>query len=82
MNVELLAIYHGLVLGLAGGYHNVVCETDSKVALSLINEGTQQVHPYATIISKIRSFSSHPWRLSFQHTFREGNFCADWLAKF
>lgn len=81
MHAEL-AIYHGLTLAQAAGYDDVVCESDSTVALSLINEGTHDYHPYASIVNKIRGLCVHSWRLSFRHTLQEGNFCADYLAKF
>nr|KYP44684.1 hypothetical protein KK1_033798 [Cajanus cajan] len=36
---------------------------------------------YATIIARIRDFAREDWRLEFKHTLREGNSCADFLAK-
>lgn len=52
------------------------------MALNLIEKGVHRVHPYALIIDQIRSFMDLPWHLVFQHTLREGNACADWLAKY
>lgn len=52
------------------------------MALDLIETGVQHLHPYAPLIEYIRAFRSRPWQLIFRHTLREGNACADLLAKF
>lgn len=41
----------------------------------------EEVHPHATLVNHIRGIIALDWRVSFQHTLREGNECADWLAK-
>lgn len=82
LKAELLVIAHGLDLAWNAGYKDVICESYSKVALSLIEEGVQQSHPYAPIVDHIRKFVDFPWHLVFHHTLREGNQYADWLAKF
>lgn len=48
----------------------------------MISEGVPFTHPYALIVDHVRLFMQRLWRLSFNHSLREGNFCADWLAKF
>lgn len=64
------------------GYRNVICESDSKTALLMISEGVPCTHPHCPVVDRIRSFSQHQWTLSFSHSLWEGNWCADWLAKF
>lgn len=81
LNVELFAIYHGLVIAWEAGYIYVICESDSLSALSLINEGVDHFHPFALMIKGIQNLRSLQWSLTLQHTLREGNECADWLAK-
>lgn len=63
------------------GITSIICKSDSQMALQLISKGVEDFHPYAPLINRIRDFYTHPWILSFQHTLREGNFSADWLAK-
>ncbi|RZB90460.1 putative ribonuclease H protein [Glycine soja] len=81
LQAELLAILHGLNLSWDKGFRNIQCESDSKLALQLISEGRNSLHPYASIIQKIQDFKLLHWDLHFNHTFREGNMCADELAK-
>lgn len=59
----------------------LIYESNSRTALSLTLHGADHTHHYFPLISRIRSFLHHPWELSFQHEFREANYCADWLAK-
>lgn len=81
MNAGLLAIAQGLSIAWNAGHREVICETDSKIALIFITDGVSKFHPYAPLVDHIRNFSTFSWKLSFKHTFREGNVCADWLAK-
>lgn len=82
LNAELQAIAHGLELSWSRGYREVMCESNSETALALVKDGVQQTHPYAPIVDYIRSFTQKDRWLSFHHTLREGNMCADWLAKY
>lgn len=81
LNAELLAIAYGLHIAWGKGYKEVICESDSQMSLDLIAKRVLVTHPYAPLIEHIRSFISRPWKIIFQHTLREGNACADWLAK-
>lgn len=81
LNAELLAIFHGLDSAWKADYRAVVCESGSQMAFDLILKGVQSFHYYAPLINRIRDFMSMPWIMIVQHTLREGNFCADWLAK-
>ncbi|KAK2382027.1 TMV resistance protein N [Trifolium repens] len=80
---ELSAIWKGLQLAWDLGYKSIIMESDSQAALDLIaNTQQNEFHPHATLLSLIRKLTSLPWVISFAHTLREGNECADWLAKF
>lgn len=82
INAELHVIGKELQLAWDFGYREVVCESDSLIALQLmIQEGTINTHPHAALIDYIRTFKFSNWNLSFTHTLREGNACTDWLAK-
>lgn len=81
LNAELLAIYQGLKLAWQEGYAPLICESDSRSALSLIQDGVHQLHPLQAVVTSIHQLVAHPWQVTFQHVFREGNECADWLAK-
>ena len=57
LNPELQVIAKGLQLALNEWYRAVVCESDSKTTLMLIDEGVHDTHPYAPIVSDIKSLS-------------------------
>ncbi|KHN35461.1 Putative ribonuclease H protein, partial [Glycine soja] len=37
-------------------------------------------HPYTSLIHRIINFKTRQWNLTFQHIYREGNQCPDFLA--
>ncbi|KAJ1404393.1 Reverse transcriptase-like [Sesbania bispinosa] len=55
--------------------------TDSLGAAQFIVHGVPSSHRYANMVSLILNLLSRPWTASVQHVFREGNRCADLLAK-
>lgn len=61
---------------------SLICESDSQAALSLIEEGVSSVHPFAPVFDYVRSFKILARHLSFNHSLRESNSCADWLVKY
>ncbi|PNX87151.1 ribonuclease H, partial [Trifolium pratense] len=78
---EIMTIIHGLELSWANGFRNIACYSDSLQAVSLIRDGVSAFHQYANEIQKIRQLLSRDWNVVINHTFREGNACADFLAK-
>ncbi|CAL1412960.1 unnamed protein product [Linum trigynum] len=78
---ELWAFYHGLTLALKFGVNNLVIETDSQLAILLISNRHDPVHPYAALLASIRRRLAQDWLVSIVHTYREGNRAADWLSK-
>jgi hypothetical protein len=63
------------------GFNNAVIESDSAIAIGLVEHDTSPLHPYAPLIMKIRQFQNMDWIIAFHHTLREGNECANWFAK-
>jgi ribonuclease HI len=82
INAELQAIFYGLEKAWSHGCRHVKSESDCQSALKLIKEWVPTTHPYAPIIDLIKRFIDYPWFLSFHHSLREDNSCADWLAKY
>jgi ribonuclease HI len=78
---EIMAVLHGLDLCWTKGYREVICYSDSLLAVSLINKGVHPFHSFANEINKIRQLKSRAWNVLIEHTLREGNKCADVLAK-
>ncbi|XP_019447242.1 PREDICTED: uncharacterized protein LOC109350462 [Lupinus angustifolius] len=82
LHVELLAIFHGLKLVWDSGFKNVICESDSQLALSLIVNDGDKFHPQVVVIKRIKSLINLLLCLTLKHTLREGNEGVDWFAKY
>jgi ribonuclease HI len=78
---EIIAILHGLELCWDNGFRNVTCYSDSLQAVTLIKTGVSHHHQFANEIQRVRQLLSKDWNTVINHTFREGNACADLLAK-
>jgi ribonuclease HI len=78
---EIMAILHGLELCWENGFRNVTCYSDSLQAVTLIKTGVSHHHHFANEIQRVRQLLSKDWNIVINHTFREGNACADLLAK-
>ncbi|KAJ1404238.1 Ribonuclease H domain [Sesbania bispinosa] len=81
LKVELLAILHGLNIAWRDGFKTLQCFSDSKLALSLLEQPPSCFHKYASIIAQIRNLIARDWRVSFHHVCCEDNQAADFLAK-
>jgi hypothetical protein len=62
------------------GITDFVCYSDSLHSVSLINGSPLKFHIYATLIQDIKDLLNLS-NTSVLHTLREGNYCADFLAK-
>jgi ribonuclease HI len=78
---EIMAILHGLHLCWNNGYRSIVCYFDSLQAVSLIKDGVSHFHTFANEIHTIRQLLRKDWTIVIEHILREGNACADVLAK-
>lgn len=52
-----------------------------RSAMSLIDQSLNQMHQYVGILIAIWELLRRPWEAQVVHTLREGNYCADALAK-
>jgi len=77
---ELTAIHKGLRLAVDMGLEDLVCLSDSQLSVNLITEEVSKFHAYAVLIQDIKDIlACH--NFTIQHTLREGNQCADFMAK-
>ncbi|KAL5097866.1 hypothetical protein RYX36_002193 [Vicia faba] len=81
VEVELLAIQNGLTLAWNMGFRDVSCRSDCTKALSMIQDSVSHTCKYLHIIKAIEELLCRDWRVSFTHTYRESNQCADFMAK-
>lgn len=82
LHLELLAVYHGLRLAWERGARRVECQSDSLDAVTLVHSIPCSTHVYASLVWDIKDLLGRDWRVELYHTLREGNACADFLAKF
>jgi len=78
--VELTALYHGLRLAISLNFEELVCYSDSLLAMNLIKEDLNQFHVYVVLIQNIKDIMSS-LHVNLHHTLREGNHCADFMTK-
>jgi hypothetical protein len=78
---EIMAIWHGLKLCWESGYRKVLCCSDTLLAVNLIKQGVATHHRFANEVHSIRQMLDNDWEVVISHTLREGNACADVLAK-
>jgi ribonuclease HI len=77
---ELSALHQGLKLAVSLNYEELVCYSDSLLTVNLIKEDVSQFHVYVVIIQDIKDILSSR-NFSLHHSLREGNQCADFMAK-
>jgi ribonuclease HI len=77
---ELSALYQGLILAINLNYEGVTCYSDSLLTVNLIKEDLNHFHVYAVLIQNIKDLLSSR-NFSLHHSLRQGNQCADFLAK-
>ena len=80
LHAELTAIYFGMSTAKDLGISSLVCYSDSLLAISTIKEASSKFHVYVVLIHEIKTLLSQA-NVSLRHTLREGNQCADFLAK-
>ncbi|CAI0393786.1 unnamed protein product [Linum tenue] len=61
------------------GARRVEVQSDSRTAIQLIQSATE-THPHRMMIMTARQLIQRDWEVTITHTFREGNFTADFLA--
>ncbi|XP_024626732.1 uncharacterized protein [Medicago truncatula] len=80
LHAELSAISHGLKMAKDMGLAPVACYSDSILAINTIKESYSKYHVYAVLLHEIQKQLFQDGG-SLHHTLREGNQCADFLAK-
>ena len=77
---ELWALYHGLELAWAEGLRKISVAVDSTAVMTLISKEPEQFNPNRPLIKACRNYLKRAWECKIEHTYREGNQAADWLA--
>ncbi|KAF7844979.1 putative ribonuclease H protein At1g65750 family [Senna tora] len=80
LNAELWSIFCALEVAWHSGFKKVLVESDSLIAVRLINDSISLVHPCSPILARIHYWISCDWEVQVVHIHREGNRVADSLA--
>ncbi|GAU48830.1 hypothetical protein TSUD_190600 [Trifolium subterraneum] len=78
---ELMAVLHGLQICWESGFRRITCFSDSLQIVNLIRDGVSAHHRFSNEVFIIHQLLAKDWEVVIGHTFREGNACADVLAK-
>jgi ribonuclease HI len=76
-----MAVLNELQLCWENGFRRIVCCSDSLQTVNLIRDGVSVHHRFANEVLSIRQLIDRDWNVVVEHTLREGNTCADVLAK-
>lgn len=82
LEAELQAILAGTQLLHARGFSNINMESDSLLAVRLIQHGCATTHPHFGLVKEIQQGMQRLRDITISHILREGNKVADGLAKF
>ena len=79
---EATAMRDGIQAALATGCRNLIVEGDNKIVIQAIQGQIHIPWQIQTLIRDIHNLIPPSVHCLFQHTYREGNMAADWVAKF
>jgi ribonuclease HI len=75
-------IYLGLDMAWRENITHFIVESDSKIIVDMINDCCKFNGIIPTLVRRIRKLLRLSWTVQINHTWREGNRSADWLANF
>ncbi|CAN1120508.1 Putative ribonuclease H protein At1g65750 [Linum perenne] len=80
MRAELRGVIEGLQRAWGEGFRRIQARVDSQAILSLLRSGSSADHGFAVEVVALRELLERDWEVTITHTYREGNFAADYLA--
>lgn len=78
---KLMGIKTGLTVAWQLNFRDVTLETDSLEACKLVNTPGENFQIYGIILADIHALRARQWHVEVLHILREGNRCADAMAK-
>ncbi|GLT87976.1 hypothetical protein SLE2022_060240 [Rubroshorea leprosula] len=78
---ELWATRDGLLIAIHRGFNNLIVESDSKTAISMITAGSYNCHHLSTLILDCRELLCQFENVQIVHAVRECNMTADCFAR-
>ncbi|CAN1162598.1 Putative ribonuclease H protein At1g65750 [Linum perenne] len=77
---EMRGAIEGLKRTWNAGFRRVVLKMDSKAAISLLTSADMSTHQHSMEKMEFQELIRRDWEIQVEHTFREGNQTADFLA--
>ncbi|CAN1128518.1 Putative ribonuclease H protein At1g65750, partial [Linum perenne] len=77
---ELRGIVEGLKLAWDLGIRKITVQTDSRAAISILEQDMHMVRQHAALVADFHELRSRNWEVSLSHVYREANCAADYLA--
>ena len=81
VEVEFWALRDGLILASQMGINNIVVELDAKVVIDLVCASNTPNIYYTPLLNDCRTLLTWFQGMRIRHVYREGNKCADMLAR-
>ncbi|MCI21440.1 putative ribonuclease H protein, partial [Trifolium medium] len=75
--LSMLGIKAFIVVYQKKGFHRISLESDSAIAVSIIDKSCSAPHPCASIVSLINCFRMEEWQVHVSHIYRQTNQVAD-----
>ncbi|GAU23111.1 hypothetical protein TSUD_305580 [Trifolium subterraneum] len=82
LHAEMWGMYIGMDLARRKGVTHLQVESDSKVLVDMVTGNCKVNGRIPTLVRRIRDLKNLDWQVQINHTWREGNRPADWLANF
>ncbi|PKI55928.1 hypothetical protein CRG98_023660 [Punica granatum] len=82
ISAELWAVKTGLEMAWDLGFRRISLEVDLETVVRLLRSSNVQACSNGALLRDIRSLLQRDWLVVVEHTFREGNFCTDWLENY
>ncbi|CAJ2647032.1 unnamed protein product [Trifolium pratense] len=82
LGAEMWGMYLGMQIAWRQGFNNLQVESDSKMLVDMITGKARINGKPPTLVRRIQELLKLNWQVQINHTWREGNRCADWLANF
>jgi ribonuclease HI len=82
LHAEMWGMYEALKIARSKGFSHLIVESDSKLLVDMVTNNWKINGVTPVLICRIRDMINLPWHVQINHTLREGNRCADWLASY
>ena len=64
------------------GYRSIMLKSDLKELISMLTQGEMDNINICRMHKECCRLLAKEWNVEIQHTYKEGNKCADWLARY